>query len=158
MNSVYCQDREYNLTTTNTITIKTPLYAASYPDNLKCTWFISKSDAGYVFIRFVSFVGVETNYDFLDIGFGMNVSEVSRIVHLSGLFAPNSLSMDSNHVWVRFTSNEMYGWYGFELTIQWRDSPGKLIDDILQRLKIKKTISNNVTLRAQSTLWNDNVW
>ena len=116
------------MTSTSPLTVQTPLFASNYPSNVRCTWFITNSDPGYIHVLFASFLGLETNNDFLDIGYGRNVSEASRVLHLSGTLAPNSLTMGSDLAWVRFMSNERYGWYGFELIIEWRESPGRVSD------------------------------
>ncbi|XP_072033271.1 CUB and sushi domain-containing protein 3-like [Amphiura filiformis] len=122
LNCDYCHSQEFNLTTSNEVTIRTPLFASNYPSDQKCTWFITTSHPGYIYIRFASFLGLETDNDFLDIGYGTNISKDSQVLHLSGTVAPNSLSMD-NEAWIRFTSNQKYGWYGFEIILERRESP-----------------------------------
>ena len=123
-NSDYCPHQEFYLNRTTTVTIQTPLFASSYPNNLRCTWFVMGTQPGYLHIRFLSFVGLETDYDFLDIGHGRNISDASQVLHLSGIFAPNSITIQ-NDAWILFTLNEKYRWYGFELGVEWKETQGK---------------------------------
>ena len=121
----YCHSGTFDLTTENPIDLQSPLHASNYPSNLHCTWLVTTNIPGYLHVVFVSFIGVETNVDYLDIGYGGNVSlATSRVLHLSGISAPKWVTIEGDAMWALFYSNNKYGWYGFDMTIEWRESKG----------------------------------
>ena len=85
----------------------------------------------FIVFRFVSF-SVETHHDFISVGFGHNVPESSSeeegsmVLKLSGVAAPNSLTINGTTAWVTVITDDATAWWGFIVTVESSELYGKL--------------------------------
>ena len=100
-----------------------PAYPYAYPKNLDCTWLITADDGGFIILRFV-FFRLVTNWDFLSIGYGHNVSKDTIVSILTGAAAPNTVTMNGTSAWMKLTT-PAGGSFGFVIEVEVNNNKGK---------------------------------
>ncbi|XP_072039208.1 membrane frizzled-related protein-like [Amphiura filiformis] len=102
---VFCTKTTMNITTGESVSIKSPLQPYNYPPNMFCEWIVTASSYGSIVVRFLVF-RVETIWDNFIIGLGRSVNASTRILQLSGTEAPRILIVNnSSDIWFLFTSD-----------------------------------------------------
>ncbi|XP_072030186.1 CUB and sushi domain-containing protein 1-like [Amphiura filiformis] len=99
-----------------------PAYPYNYPSYITCKWLIHTNlEDGAFNLKFINFHLV-TNRDYLTIGIGHDVINSSTVLHLSGISAPNTLSIPGPTMWATFISTDGW-WLGFTVEIQAGNEP-----------------------------------
>lgn len=83
------------------------------------------ADHSYIIMYFVRF-SLETNRDFVNAGYGQNITHDATALHLTGSKAPNSLTINSTKIWITFHTNHVGQWTGFNIALQATDVYRKL--------------------------------
>ena len=74
------------------------------------------------------YLDLETNYDYLYVGRGVNRTDKETLVaKLTGNAGPNSLSVTADFMWLLFDSDRGVAETGFFLQIAWSAVPGKAL-------------------------------
>ncbi|XP_072041747.1 bone morphogenetic protein 1-like [Amphiura filiformis] len=101
--------------------LRSPYYPNKYPTSLFCVWLFSSPAQGFITFRFYHFK-VETNYDFLHIGRGHNISIWYEIYKLHGHAdnaKPNSITINGTEAWVTFETDSILSYSGFDISVEW---------------------------------------
>ena len=94
--------------------------------NIQCDWHINTQQRGTIIIDIV-FFQVEQDFDFLDVGKGPYISDDSRIIRMTGNWAPNKIIIpDAEAAWLSFHSDALMADLGFELQLHLTSESGKL--------------------------------
>ncbi|XP_072033168.1 bone morphogenetic protein 1-like [Amphiura filiformis] len=112
-----CQSGISHLSNDEAINITSPLYPNMYPLNLECTWVVATANTQHAIqISFMEF-NLENRFDFLEVGYGHNISVDSTVTRLSGEVVPMVIVHDG-YMWLRFISDESVPDLGFFAYLQ----------------------------------------
>ncbi|XP_047205867.1 cubilin [Girardinichthys multiradiatus] len=95
--------------------IHSPLYPASYPNNVDCSWVISVDVSHRVFLNFTDLdieYHVNCSWDYVAIHDGPSTL-FPLLVHVCGSSAPHSITSTQNTIYVRFRSDSSRNHRGF---------------------------------------------
>ncbi len=100
-----------------------PAYPYNYPAYTSCQWFLHTTiEGGYFNLNFINFHLV-TDKDYVIIGMGRDMTNSSTVLRLSGISAPNTLTVPGPTMWVNFVSTDGW-WLGFTIEIHAEGKPG----------------------------------
>ena len=122
--SDFCGPPEYNVTQSLTVSLSSPNYPDIYWNDLNCYWHIRAPDNGTLLMTLADF-DTEEHYDYMTVWEGNNITHNAVVLRLSGQRHPDSLSVASSEMWVRFQSDKGYGTRGFLLQFDWSPENGK---------------------------------
>ncbi len=90
-------------------------------------WYINAHEVGFIEFKFIHFY-LERKNDFFTIGYGSDVkNDTSRVLHLDGVTAPRSLTVNSSQVWATFTTDQGTSDNGYVIDIMFHLSYGMIL-------------------------------
>ena len=120
-----CPTRDIRLTFDNPVEIFSPCFPEMYPIDTRCTWYITSEQPDTVVIEFTQFQ-LEQDFDFLTVGEGRNVTDVSKIVGSTGNWAPSKIIiLNAESIWMTFLSDILFPDLGFGLLISLKATLGR---------------------------------
>ncbi len=124
----FCGPSQYNVSTNKQLILQSePGNGYNYADNLDCLWYLTATDAGNILIVF-DFARIQTNRDYLSIGYGHNVTSETQVLLLSGSRPPKTFAIDQDTAWMWFTSDYRTAWRGFKVRITATKHLGELME------------------------------
>ena len=128
--SDFCGEEVIPVSATNIVHhMSQPTYPYNYANNLDCRWYFTSTN-DFVVIRFVYF-SVDTNSDFLSVGYGHKITLNTTVLNLSGMKSPSFVTVNSSLVWMTFTTDSKFSsssqWAGFYITLESSESFGMAI-------------------------------
>ena len=116
-----CGKPLYYVSSDTPVTIISLKYPYRYPNNVDCYWDVVSSEGESFLIEFISF-DTQAETDILTIG--VDSHELHRFS--SFMSAKMFLVLQEPTMWIRFTSDTILTYRGFELQIQRVFEPGEL--------------------------------
>ncbi|XP_030829981.1 uncharacterized protein LOC578975 isoform X2 [Strongylocentrotus purpuratus] len=99
------------------LTVVSPNYPDNYPNHANVQWLVSGPEDYRAVAKFHTF-DLESGYDFLRIGSGLNASDLtSQLGHLSGSSLPDEVVSINNEMWLNFSSDSSVNRNGFWIEI-----------------------------------------
>ena len=100
----FCEDNQTQLIGNAVHELKSAYYPLYYPANLHCNWHVNTDTSHpFIIIEFID-VSMRPNVDFFTIGVGEDVTEESRVFHLTGVSAPRIATINSSSIWIQLVS------------------------------------------------------
>ena len=109
----------FNIVSDSVVNISSPEYPNFYPDNLRCSWFVTSNKTNNVsveitFHQFLTFSGS----DWLTIRRGNETVLSDEIVRFNSFITPGtSIFVDEEEIWIEFRSSGIFRHVGLHLSI-----------------------------------------
>lgn len=115
INSPFLHNNNLRLTSLSAGTFRSPSYPSYYPTNMVCTWKITAPAGKRIKISFNYFrleSGICSSNDFLEVRDGSSSTSIRKGTYC-GSYVP-TITSSGQYLWIRFRSDSLIGYKGFE--------------------------------------------